>query len=236
MQYTNSQTLLKAIVSACKAAEASGCNYRNKELIKKYQDYKNTGDTSILVLVLAKAVKGHVHQSRMKWGSVVKVILRILESGILLKAFNDFEKLYEAVKELVKDIEFARGILTRYDIAVNLGQLLETTVQPDKYLYLATHTSKTYKYIYGKKPKGICLKHSDVAGDFGGLSSVAIENLLCNFYSLFKKLDEENIVTDDDITNLVEKRMKRTVCIDWEFVKEKLAPFESEIMEFCNKN
>lgn len=229
MSYKTQKELLDAIVRHCQGYH----NYQNTELIKRYNQHQSTGNDWDLILALAKCVKGHVHQARMSWADVVKVVIRILEAGHLIyKTYKDFEELYGDVKALVKGINFAQGKLTTYDIALNIGQLLQNVVEPDKFVYLADCTKGVFGLIYGKhnKPKGHCVERCTIAKDFGNKSSVAIENMLCNFRPLFEKVHNGGIVSDQEIIDLRSKRM-RSRSIDWKFVDSKLQPYKAELLD-----
>lgn len=225
MTYNDPKQLLAAIV--CRWSKS--CNFENHDLIAKYEEYKQTKDKWLLTLVFAKCVKGYIHQSRMRWCDVAKVVLLLLKSGfIIYDTYKNFEELYEVIKKLVENIRFAQGVLTVYDTALNIGQLCSYKVQPKEYVYLANCTQKVYKIIYpDARVENHRVKHADIKQDFGGLSSVEIENLLCIFHKLFEKIAVG--VTDKEIDEVFKRRMKYKN-IDWKAVDKKLEPYKDILL------
>lgn len=233
MLYTDSKSLLAAIIAKTQGMH----NWHANELVSKFNNAKQNNDHWALILVLAKCVKVHTHQARMRWKDVAAVIEIILKNyNMFSQKISDFETLYSQVKKMVANITFARGRLTTYDLALNLGRLLPTPVAPDKYVYLATHTRKTYKFIYGHNPKGYCIERCTIAKDFGNISSVAIENLLCNSHSLFSKVSNGIPVDDAEIINMIQKRMQQSININWCFVEGRLQPYKAHLLAVCPAN
>lgn len=225
MTYTNCKDLLAAIIQKTNGKQ----HYKNDALLQMYKKCRNNQDRWLFVLVLAKCVKVRVHQARMRWVNVVQVIEVILRNDILQKNYTNFEELYDAIKRLVADITFARGPLTTYDIALNIGQLLPNPVEPKDKVYLADRTGRTLRLINKEIKFKYSVDYALIAKDFGYISSVYIEILLCNFRLLFDIVSNGGSVSDADIDDKINKKMKK-FCIDWHSVEKHMEPYRKQLL------
>lgn len=127
-----------------------------------------------------------MHQRRMKVDLKEWIIERLGGKGSLHEipeGIEDFEILYEYVKELLKD-GIGRGIgkLALYDITLRLGST--RCIYPQKYVYLHSDPLVSAKHL---KSIGLIkvtnfsfrVETSVFARISGGLASADIENVLC---------------------------------------------------------
>lgn len=166
--------------------------------IAKIQDAKNTwlvsNRSDDLLFLKILCIKGG-HQNRMKWIYVVLTIRALDKCNLFdfTRKYKNFCELYQQVSCAVKNIPFARGLLTRYDISLHIAVLLDNPVYPD-HVFLADHTRKSAKALdvsafpYADK--------SDFPQIFDGLTCMQIEDILC-VYSKIILGDDNNI---DEIT------------------------------------
>lgn len=147
-----------------------------------------------LLFLKILCIKGG-HQNRMKWIYVVFTI-RALDNCNLFdftRKHKNFCELYQQVTYAVKNIPFAQGLLTRYDISLHIAVLLDSPVYPD-HVFLSEHTSKSAQAL------GISAfpyaDRSEFSSIFDGLTCMQIEDILC-VYSKIILGDDNNI---DEIT------------------------------------
>lgn len=160
--------------------------------------YFQTGDIDDLRYLLALCLRCR-HGWRMPWKETKRAVDKLMKSNILNQSFSDFERLYEEVENLLGDIPFVRGDLTLYDTSVNIGQLLNPKVEPKNYIYLAAGAREGAGYIIGKKYVSRIMPTSVFAPIFPGIHNIDIENVLCIYKNLFKKLAEGKTITNQEI-------------------------------------
>lgn len=136
------------------------------------------------------------HQKHMQWIHVVSTVSALDAASLFdfTKTYKNFDDLYCHVSKAIGNITFARGILTRFDISLNIGILLNKPVYPD-YVYLANHTRKSAQALNVYKYPRVTLKTFPKA--FQKLSCMQLEDVLCVYYKVF--LGINNNVTS--ITN-----------------------------------
>ena len=199
MNYILTQSQIKPIVDS----------YLRKQTVFKLEDvfdklravrdnYIKTGDDNNLRYLLALCLRCR-HGWRIPWKETKRAVDKLQESDILNKSFSDFERLYKNVENLLGDIPFVRGDLTLYDTSVNIGQLLNPKVEPKDYVYLTAGAREGAGYIIGKKYVSRIMPTSVFAPIFHGIHNIDIENGLCIYKKLFKKLAEGNTLTDQEI-------------------------------------
>ena len=151
--------------------------------------YQQTGDIDDLRYLLALGIRCR-HGRRMPWVGTHVAVSRLISIKILDLSFTDFEALYDYLEQLLGDITFVRGELTLYDTAVNIGQLLTPVVVPQSYVYLASGAREGAGYILGNRNVKRTMPASIFSPILPGVQNIDIENMLCIYKSLFKKLSE----------------------------------------------
>lgn len=185
-------------------------------LNKIYHEYEITKDLDEYRYFLALCIKGQ-HQRRMSWSHVIKAII-LLEKNFVFKKYDSFEELYNTISTIFEygyngeKIPFVNGRLTKYDIALHLGQVLK--IYPQKIVYLADHTRKTAKYLFNEQ-FSYKLDIKSCHSLFGNLDSMYIEDILCIFYELFENNanDDTNLkdnnFTERDVEEFIIKKIKK---------------------------
>lgn len=167
------------------------------------------------------------HQKRVKEDSIKKAVSNIMKGEFtdylngkkiqLVKGkkfyskFVDFEELYEAVRQLIGNVN-GIGFVTIYDTARRIGYLLNEPIFPIAYVYL--HYNKVNaaaSSIYNRK-----FKYREpsltFACEFKCLPSICIEDLLCVYAHVFidkviEETDEDGTVKKFAKTNWKNKRL-----------------------------
>lgn len=173
--------------------------------IKK--DYENIGakwsnGTKITIkLVLRKCVRGIMARGHQYCISAVSVnnavdalykgtfksrkgkLEKFITGGRIYENFEDFEELYDAVKNLIS-ISGIGGV-TIYDTARRIGHILYTPIYPQQFVYLPANkvrNAASYiveKEVEGKEPASLFFPY------FGTLPPLFIEDILCIFSAWF---------------------------------------------------
>ncbi|MCH5308384.1 MAG: hypothetical protein J1E58_00885 [Prevotella sp.] len=126
------------------------------------------------------------HQWRIKKSIREKVAKQLVEKKIFKKHYNNFEELYDEIKQI------ASGQLFRYDIAKRIGHCIG--IAPKDYVYLQCGAKDGAKVLRDKKaillPSRISfrVKKSVFDDAFPNMESIDIENLLCIHKKEFEKL------------------------------------------------
>lgn len=127
----------------------------------------------------------------------------LVSRGHFYRKFIDFEELYEAVKQLIGNVN-GIGYVTIYDTARRIGYLLSEPIFPIAYVYL--HYNKVNaaaSAIYNRK-----LNYREptltFACEFKCLPSICIEDLLCIYSHVFIDVVNE----DSDVDGTVKKFSK----------------------------
>ena len=101
------------------------------------------------------------------------------------KKYDDFEKVYDCVKKLIGQIPSVCGWLTLYDTTRRLAYLLNPSIFPKNYVYVARGARNGAKYVLGinrMKSNEYCLPIADFQKLFPGISSMEIEDILCIYF------------------------------------------------------
>ncbi len=179
-----------------------------KAAIMDYQKKKYPG-----MMVEMNAVKS-LYQEKGKTDEVLRACIkgghqwclpnaRIDEAVIALrrfdfnKKFNNFEEVYECVKKLIGQIPNVRGWLTLYDTTRRLAYLLNPSIIPNEFVYVARGARDGAKYVLGInriKSDVFRLPIADFQKLFPGISSMEIEDILCIYFHEGKYKD--NFSTD----------------------------------------
>ncbi|MCH5176350.1 MAG: hypothetical protein J1F40_10750 [Prevotellaceae bacterium] len=164
-----------------------------------YDEYKSANDPDTLRWLLALCIRIH-HGRRMPWVSCYLAVEALMASECLGKSFEDFESLHSEVSTSFKDISFARGPLTCYDTAVNVAFLLSDTLLPQKYVYLHAGAWKGAGYLMDECRLRSVMPVAEWHEFFPDMESWKIEDMLCIYKDVFKKLKENECVTKSDIS------------------------------------
>ena len=181
---------LKPIVSSYLRKQVYGNLGNTFDVLRAIRDnYLQTNDNDDLRYLLALCLRCR-HGWRMPWISTKEAVDRLISKNVLNKQFAVFESLYDYLKKLLGDISFVRGDLTLYDTAVNIGQLLNPIVAPQAYVYLAAGAREGAGHILGKRNVKRKMSTCVFSPLLPGVPNIDIENMLCIYKSLFKKLSE----------------------------------------------
>ena len=180
------------------------------KLHQEYSVFCMTRDLDTLRYLLALCLRAH-HGRRMPWKSTRVAVDCLIANNISSHTFNCFADLYETIGKLLQNIPFARGPLTIYDTALNIGQLLTPTVEPDNEVYLNAGAWEGAVFIKGRPNVKHIMSVSDwqTSNLFSGLDSKTIEDVLCIYKDVFKKLYDGQCVTSNDLDVVVPSCISR---------------------------
>jgi len=184
-------------------------SYKNKQKVYSLNDafnvlkgskkaYNISHDNDDLRYLYALCLRCR-HGRRMPWKYTKDAVDLLMKQNILSQSFQSFEQLYDDLKNILNNIPFVRGDLTIYDTSVNIGQILNSPVSPQKYIYLAAGSRKGAKLLLGKKRVQRKMPISDFRKLFKGISIIDIENMLCIYKPLFEKMNEGQHLSQQDI-------------------------------------
>ena len=101
------------------------------------------------------------------------------------KKYDDFEEVYDCVKKLIGKIPRVCGWLTLYDTTRRLAYLLNSSIIPKDYVYVARGARDGAKYVLGINRMNSSLFRLPIADFqklFPGISSMEIEDILCIYF------------------------------------------------------
>lgn len=170
------------------------------KLHQEYSEYCKSGDLDTLRYLLALCLRTH-HGRRMPWTSTREAVERLINYNFFSHTFKCFADLNITIEKLLRNIPFARGPLTIYDTALNIGQLLTPIIEPDNDVYLNAGAWEGAISIKGRPNIKHIMSVSDwqVPDLFPGLDSKTIEAILCIYKDVFEKLDGGQCVTQNDL-------------------------------------
>ena len=147
------------------------------------------GETSAHSL-LEKCVKNrHFHYLRLseeKNAEVVNdAVKRLTDIDVLHHDYDDFEHLYETVKDAVGNIKGIGGLML-YDIARMIGYALHPVIVPQALVYLNQGAKDGAKYLLKLDRIGNTLPVESFAKFFPDTESQYIEDILCIYKEDFK--------------------------------------------------
>lgn len=206
------------IVDVYRNSKPRSATYRLFEVFQQiYNKYKQTNNPDTLRYLYALILRTH-HGNRMPWYNTKEAVDKLKQSNILFAKITDFELLHAEITKLFKNISFASGPLTRYDVSVNIGQLLCPKVEPQKHVYLtagamagAVKLTNASSYNYTEP-----VADWQTADRFPGVASMDIEDILCIFEPILEKLGKGLDVTAQEIEDVWNKK----TCIFRYFGKE----------------
>lgn len=133
--------------------------------------------------VLRACIKGG-HHWRLPNASIDQAVIALRQFNFN-KKYDNFEEVYECVKKLIGKIPSVRGWLTLYDTTRRLAYLLNPSIVPKDYVYVARGARIGAKYVLGinrMKSSEYCLPIADFQKLFPGISSMEIEDILCIYF------------------------------------------------------
>ncbi len=108
-----------------------------------------------------------------------EAVQKLAKAKLWDKTFSDFESLYDAVCDTIKDIPYIKD-LVKYDVTKRLGVMFTPEIAPKDFVYIQNGAK-----IGAEKLLGVSLKDekrihkSRLEPLFSNLSAVDIENILC---------------------------------------------------------
>ena len=101
------------------------------------------------------------------------------------KKYDDFEEVYDCVKKLIGQMPSVCGRLTLYDTTRKLAYLLNPSIFPKNFVYVARGARDGAKYVLGinrMNSSVFRLPIADFRKLFPGISSMEIEDILCIYF------------------------------------------------------
>ena len=154
-----------------------------------YKEYLRTKDVDDLRYLFAICLRIR-HGRRMPWVNTREAVDKLIDSNIINNKFKDFEALHAEVKQVLGGINFAQGPLTVYDTALNIGYILKVLPKKNIYLYVgAWEGANAIAQIFKLTIQHVMdVSVWQVPGLFLGIESMYIEDILCVFLDIFKKM------------------------------------------------
>jgi hypothetical protein len=143
--------------------------------------------------VLRACIKGG-HQWCLPNARIDEAVIALRQFDFNMK-FNNFEEVYDSVKKLIGQIPNVRGWLTLYDTTRRLAYLLNPSIIPNDYVYVARGARDGAKYVLGINRINsdvFRLPIADFQKLFPGISSMEIEDILCIYFHEGKFKDDLN--------------------------------------------
>lgn len=134
--------------------------------------------------IKAEAVLTGYHQRYLNFRNTKPfknvAMARLASSQLWNKSFVNFEMLYDAVSDSLKNISYIKDI-TKYDVAKRIGAMLENEIQPQKFVYIQNGAKIGAEALLEKSiSKDIFrLSVEEFTPYFRSLSATHIENILC---------------------------------------------------------
>lgn len=133
--------------------------------------------------VLRACIKGG-HQWCLPNAHIAQAVIALRQFDFD-KKYDNFEDVYDCVKKLIGQIPSVSGWLTLYDTTRRLAYLLNPSIIPKDYVYVARGARDGAKYVLGinrMKSSVFHLSIADFQKLFPGISSMEIEDILCIFF------------------------------------------------------
>lgn len=184
----------------------SGMQQVFDKLRKEYADLGETRDEDTLRYLLTLCIRAR-HGRRMPWISTQKAVKCLLDNNVLDIKEKSFKNLHLTLKEWFRDIPFARGSLTVYDTALDIGDLLAVPLAPKEDVYLNTGAWDGAVFLLGKENVKPVMPISlwQRADLFPGVESMYIEDILCICKFIFKKLSLGLSVTKGEVDDCIKR-------------------------------
>ena len=101
------------------------------------------------------------------------------------KKYDDFEEVYDCVKKLIGQMPSVCGRLTLYDTTRKLAYLLNPSIFPKNFVYVARGARDGAKYVLGinrMNSSVFRLPIADFQKLFPGIPSMELEDILCIYF------------------------------------------------------
>lgn len=182
----------------------SGMQQVFDKLRNEHKAFLETRDEDTLRYLLALCIRAR-HGRRMPWVYTKEAVDCLLDNNVLDISEKSFKNLHLILKELFRDIPFARGSLTVYDTALDIGDLLAVPLAPKEDVYLNAGAWDGAIALLGKENVKPVMPTSvwQQAGLFPSFESMYIEDILCICKSIFKKLSLEHSATKEDVDDCI---------------------------------
>lgn len=107
--------------------------------------------------------------------------------------FDDFDKLYDTIYNLIGEGPTGISYSTVYDTAIRFGGSMKPAAEPQKYVYVHQKLIQSAKHIVGRKSFSNNYRiekseFSKVCAAFNKLDSLFIEDFLCVYHDEIMKL------------------------------------------------
>lgn len=135
-------------------------------------------------VIKAEAVLTGYHQRYLNFRNARPfkdiAIKRLALSKLWNKSFANFEMLYDATSDILKNISYIKDI-TKYDVAKRIGVMLLNEVQPQKYVYIQNGAKIGAEALLGRfiSKDDFRLNIEEFTPYLTDLSATHIENILC---------------------------------------------------------
>lgn len=184
----------------------SGTQQVFDKLRTEYADYLKTCNEDTLRYILALCIRVR-HGRRMRWVYTKQAVDRLLENNVMSIKENSFKRLHLTLEKWLRDIPFARGRLTVYDTALDIGSLLAVPLAPKEDVYLNAGAWDGAAFLLGKPnidpvmPTSIW-QQKDL---FPDVESMYIEDILCICKPIFEKMSLGQTVTKEEVDEQIMK-------------------------------
>lgn len=149
----------------------------------------DAGKTSVHDLLKKCVENRHFHFLHLRKDEKEDFVNRVVESlvaiDVLHRDYDDFEQLYETVKDAVENID-GIGDLMLYDITRMIGYALNPVIVPQALVYLCQGAKEGAKSLLKLYRLGKFLPIESFAEFFPDTESQYIEDILCIYKENFK--------------------------------------------------
>lgn len=151
--------------------------------------------------IKAEAVLTGYHQRYLNFGKAKPfkdvAMARLVSSQLWNKSFVNFEMLYDAVSDSLKNISYIKDI-TKYDVAKRIGAMLGNEIQPQKFVYIQNGAKIGAEALLEKSISKDVFRLSveEFTPYFRSLSATHIENILCIMKDYFVAEGIQSCETD----------------------------------------
>ena len=146
----------------------------------------------------------HGHQRRMPEQSLAAGIRAFDSFNWNLSAnTTNFEQLYDDVRNRFKGIYFCEGSLTRYDVAMRIGQLFG--IEPKDKVYLNCGALEGAKLLLKKKRLPGIIDRAQFPAPLCNERPIYIEDILCTFKDTFRSKNDPKYRSVDEIIDIIKK-------------------------------
>lgn len=184
----------------------SGMQQVFDKLRNEHKAFLESRDKDTLRYLLTLCIRAR-HGRRMPWAYTKKAVDCLLGNNVLDINEKSFKNLHLTLKKLLCDIPFARGSLTVYDTALNIGDLLAVPLAPNEDVFLNAGAWDGAAYLLGEPNVKPVMPTSiwQQKGLFPDVESMYIEDILCICKLIFKKMSSGQTVTKEEVDERIMK-------------------------------